>query len=99
MTSKTVSLLLISALLAGCGISRDPDQPATAAEWKSYTNNRFGFRLTYPPTLVAGRDPDNGAGNPPMSCILKCNQYNPTPNQAQPKQNVTQTTRRDRAHK
>lgn len=62
MTSKTVSLLLISALLTGCGIPPHQDQPATTEKWKSYTNNRFGFRLTYPPSLVAGRDPENGAG-------------------------------------
>lgn len=37
---------------------------SAAAEtgWKKYTNNRFGFVLTYPASLVAGREPTNGAG-------------------------------------
>lgn len=30
--------------------------------WKTYTNARFGFRLLYPASLVASREPDNGAG-------------------------------------
>jgi hypothetical protein len=30
--------------------------------WKSYVNERFGFSLNYPATLVASPDPNNGAG-------------------------------------
>lgn len=33
-----------------------------AEKWKSYTNARFGFRLSHPPELIAGRPPDNGGG-------------------------------------
>lgn len=35
---------------------------AAELEWKQYTNARFGFALSYPAELVAGREPDNGAG-------------------------------------
>ena len=33
-----------------------------ADEWKSYVNERFGFRLDYPASLKPGRLPENGAG-------------------------------------
>ena len=37
---------------------------ATAAEpgFKDYTNARFGFKISYPAALIAGRDPTNGGG-------------------------------------
>jgi hypothetical protein len=31
-------------------------------KWKTYTNARFGFRLSHPPGLVESRAPDNGGG-------------------------------------
>ena len=31
-------------------------------KWQKYTNARFGFVLSYPATLIASREPDNGAG-------------------------------------
>ena len=62
MTAKIVSLILISGFLTGCEIGQNPPPTTGSAQWKSYTNNRFGFRLTYPPSLIEGRDPDNGAG-------------------------------------
>jgi len=38
--------------------------PVKGAEhgWRQYANARFGFVLTYPDTLVAGREPTNGGG-------------------------------------
>jgi hypothetical protein len=30
--------------------------------WKTYTNQRFGFKIDYPATLVASPDPTNGGG-------------------------------------
>lgn len=30
--------------------------------WSKYTNQRCGFRLTYPASLIASREPDNGDG-------------------------------------
>jgi hypothetical protein len=30
--------------------------------WKTYVNNRWGFSLSYPPSLTAGSLPQNGAG-------------------------------------
>jgi hypothetical protein len=37
---------------------------AVAAEpgFKDYTNGRFGFKISYPASLVASREPDNGGG-------------------------------------
>ena len=32
------------------------------APWKEYVNERFGFSLPYPATLIASRAPQNGAG-------------------------------------
>ncbi|HVF73267.1 MAG TPA: hypothetical protein VM940_16815 [Chthoniobacterales bacterium] len=31
-------------------------------KWREYKNGRFGFVLSYPSTLIAGRVPENGAG-------------------------------------
>jgi hypothetical protein len=31
-------------------------------QWKTYVNGRWGFSLTYPPSLTAGPLPTNGAG-------------------------------------
>ena len=30
--------------------------------WKEYVNARFGFKMSYPASLVASRDPENGDG-------------------------------------
>jgi hypothetical protein len=62
MTTKTVSVILVLAFLTGCQISQTPTPTAAPAQWESYTNHRFGFRLTYPASLIGGRDPQNGAG-------------------------------------
>jgi len=35
---------------------------ADQLQWRKYTNRRFGFVLSYPATLIASREPDNGAG-------------------------------------
>jgi len=35
---------------------------ARAEDWKMYVNERFGFRLAYPPSLKPGRLTANGAG-------------------------------------
>jgi hypothetical protein len=35
---------------------------ALAEEWKTYVNERFGFRFEYPVSLAPGRLPENGAG-------------------------------------
>ena len=32
------------------------------AEWKTYTNARFGFAIDYPASLESGRESDNGDG-------------------------------------
>jgi len=42
-------------LLLVCGTAR-------AEEWKTYVNERFGFRFEYPVSLAPGRLPENGAG-------------------------------------
>lgn len=62
MTTKIVSVILTLGFLTGCQIARNPAPAGVTQQWKSYTNNRFGFRLTYPPSLIGGRDPENGAG-------------------------------------
>ena len=33
-----------------------------SAEWDTYTNERFGFRFSYPSSLTPSRAPGNGAG-------------------------------------
>jgi hypothetical protein len=35
---------------------------ATHAKWRKYANARFGFVLSYPATLMASREADNGDG-------------------------------------
>lgn len=51
---RLFSILLLVAAVA---------LPAFAAEsWKTYTNERFGFRLDYPPNLQPGIEPTNGGG-------------------------------------
>ena len=35
---------------------------AQELKWRKYTNERFGFVMSYPATLIASRPPDNGAG-------------------------------------
>lgn len=37
-------------------------QTVNAEHWKTYTNERFGFRFIYPESLMPGRLPENGAG-------------------------------------
>lgn len=52
MRMKTMAALLLALAMT-----------ASAEEkWKTYTNARFGFRLSHPPGLVASRAPDNGGG-------------------------------------
>ena len=35
---------------------------AEELKWREYKNGRFGFMLSYPAPLIAGREPENGAG-------------------------------------
>lgn len=62
MTAKIISLLLITDFLTACEIAQRPPPTTGSGQWKSYTNNRFGFRLIYPSSLAGGRDPENSAG-------------------------------------
>ena len=52
---QPIVLLLAVAALA-------TSAEAAELQWRKYTNERFGFVLSYPATLVASREPDNGAG-------------------------------------
>jgi hypothetical protein len=53
MKSRLLAVLLLFAAVAA---------DAAAPGFKDYTNARFGFKISYPATLIAGRDPTNGAG-------------------------------------
>jgi formylglycine-generating enzyme required for sulfatase activity len=52
----------------GAGASANQIEPAqgpaveAAASWKTYTNQRFGFRFDYPEVLRSKSNPTNGAG-------------------------------------
>ncbi len=35
---------------------------ADKLQWRKYTNGRFGYELSYPATLVAGPESENGSG-------------------------------------
>ena len=50
------------ALSAGCMTLLASSALSDDFRWRKYTNGRFGFVLSYPATLVASREPDNGAG-------------------------------------
>jgi len=52
---RTVLRFVLAALFLAPGVSR-------GEEWKTYVNERFGFRFEYPASLVPGRLPENGAG-------------------------------------
>jgi hypothetical protein len=52
---KTIVTLL--ALILVAVRARGEDTP-----WKEYVNERFGFSLRYPATLIASRAPEDGAG-------------------------------------
>ena len=59
MKKRTIYSLemILCILLLFAGLS------AVAGEaWSRYTNDRFGFILSYPSSLVAGKAPQNGAG-------------------------------------
>ncbi len=49
-------------LLAGAAVILATAATAQELKWRKYTNERFGFVLSYPATLVAGQEPQNGAG-------------------------------------
>jgi hypothetical protein len=40
----------------------DATAGAEELKWREYKNARFGFVLSYPATLIASREPENGAG-------------------------------------
>lgn len=50
---KTLALWLLVLVVTAAG--RDGD-------WKTYKNERFGFSVQIPESLIASRAPDNGAG-------------------------------------
>jgi hypothetical protein len=52
MSMKTLAALWLALVMTA----------GAEEKWKTYTNARFGFRLGYPPGLVASRAPDNGGG-------------------------------------
>lgn len=52
---KTIVVLLACTLFAVRAHGKD-------APWKEYANERFGFVLTYPGSLIAGPVPTNGDG-------------------------------------
>jgi hypothetical protein len=54
---RALGLLVVAFALAAADTAG-----AQELKWKRYTNERFGFVLSYPSTLVASRTPDNGAG-------------------------------------
>ncbi len=55
-TQPSVLKILVTVALIGS------TQCVKAEEWKTYTNERFGFRFEYPASLSRGRLPENGAG-------------------------------------
>ena len=52
---KTIVILLAFILVPVRAHCKD-------ALWKEYVNERFGFSLRYPATLIASRAPEDGAG-------------------------------------
>jgi hypothetical protein len=53
--SRTLVVVLLSLVAALTANARQE-------RWSTYTNERSGFRLTYPASLIASREPDNGDG-------------------------------------
>ena len=49
-------------LLLGCATLFGTSVAAQELKWRKYTNERFGFALSYPAMLIAGSEPQNGAG-------------------------------------
>ena len=49
-------------LIFACTVVLAATIAAEELQWKKYTNGRFGFVLSYPATLIASREPENGAG-------------------------------------
>ena len=52
-----ISILILTAVALGCASVRGAE-----TGWRQFPNERFGFVLTYPSSLVGSRLPDNGAG-------------------------------------
>jgi hypothetical protein len=55
--NKIMSLVTTAAALVAVAGAH-----ASELKWKKYANARFGFVLTYPATLIAGRETMNGDG-------------------------------------
>ncbi len=53
---------MMQVALLVCAVAFATTATAQELKWKKYTNERFGFVLSYPATLIASRQPDNGAG-------------------------------------
>lgn len=53
---KTPLLSVVFALLLSLAAG------AAESGFKDYTNGRFGFKISYPATLIASADPTNGGG-------------------------------------
>ena len=49
-------------LLLSCIVAVAETLAANELKWQTYTNGRFGYRLSYPATLVAGAESENGSG-------------------------------------
>ncbi|PZR79702.1 MAG: hypothetical protein DLM52_00675 [Chthoniobacterales bacterium] len=56
MTQK--KMIALSGMLAAVVVTAS----AARVEWKEYANARFGFVLSYPASLIAGREAMNGDG-------------------------------------
>lgn len=52
-----LSALFCAAIIVAATVARAAD-----TGWKKYTNNRFGFVLSYPASLSGGPEPTNGGG-------------------------------------
>ena len=55
LATRVAALIACAAALAG-------SVSAQELKWRKYTNERFGFVLSYPAMLLAGPEPQNGAG-------------------------------------
>jgi hypothetical protein len=51
-------LAVVICLLVGAGTAN----AATTSGWRSYTNERWGYRIDVPKTLVSQPEPENGGG-------------------------------------
>ena len=52
----------VGRLLAWAAVILATTASAQQLKWRKYTNERFGFTLSYPSTLVAGVEAQNGSG-------------------------------------